>query len=184
MKGAICLTKTGQALLSHHLGDLDDRLCSRNSARPSPITRSFSTMRPRASPATCTPDTAPAHSPGRWPGDRTPLTRVQHHHAHLASCLGEHLWPRDGGPVAGIILDGLGLGTDGTIWGGEVLLGDYAGSSARGCAPSRCPAAMRRTGSRGATRWRGSTPRGARRWPTGFCPADRSPHCATPWRRG
>jgi hydrogenase maturation protein HypF len=41
--------------------------------------------------------------------------------------MAENLWPRDGGTVAGVILDGLGLGTDKTVWGGEVLLGDYSG---------------------------------------------------------
>jgi hydrogenase maturation protein HypF len=128
MKGAICLTKTGQALLSHHLGDLDDRL-------------SFEEFRKAVADYTQLFDHAPAriacdlHPEYRASAfaralatdTDTPLVAVQHHHAHLASCLGEHLWPRDGGPVAGIILDGLGLGSDGTIWGGEVLLGDYAG---------------------------------------------------------
>lgn len=54
-----------------------------------------------------------------------PVARVQHHHAHLAACLADNQWPRNGGQVAGILLDGLGLGLDGTLWGGEVLLGDY-----------------------------------------------------------
>jgi hydrogenase maturation protein HypF len=56
-----------------------------------------------------------------------PVTEVWHHHAHLAACLAENGWPLDGGPVAGIVLDGTGLGPDGTLWGGEVLLGDYRG---------------------------------------------------------
>jgi hydrogenase maturation protein HypF len=128
LKGAICLTKGGQALLSHHLGDMNDAL-------------SFAEARKAVADYRDLFDHAPAllaadlHKGYRATGlaareaarDGTTLVHVQHHHAHLAACLGEHLWPRDGGKVAGIVLDGLGLGTDGTIWGGEVLLGDYAG---------------------------------------------------------
>ncbi|MBS4031763.1 MAG: carbamoyltransferase HypF [Clostridiales bacterium] len=47
---------------------------------------------------------------------------VWHHHAHLASCMGENMLT---GPVIGVICDGTGYGQDGTIWGGEVLSGDY-----------------------------------------------------------
>jgi hydrogenase maturation protein HypF len=128
MKGAICLTKTGQALLSHHLGDLDDRLCFEEFRK---AVADYAQLFDHA-PARIACDLHPGYRASTFARTlaeetATPLTRVQHHHAHLASCLGEHLWPRDGGAVAGIILDGLGLGTDGTIWGGEVLLGDYAG---------------------------------------------------------
>jgi hydrogenase maturation protein HypF len=53
-----------------------------------------------------------------------PLTRVQHHHAHLAACMAENGLD---GAVIGIIFDGAGLGSDATIWGGEFLVGGYDG---------------------------------------------------------
>lgn len=56
---------------------------------------------------------------------QTPIIQVQHHHAHFASCLFENQVLPDQ-PVLGIIFDGLGFGDDGTFWGGEFLLGDYA----------------------------------------------------------
>ncbi len=54
-----------------------------------------------------------------------PLVEVQHHHAHLAACLAENGWPSQQ-PAIGLSFDGTGYGTDGAIWGSEILLGGYA----------------------------------------------------------
>ncbi|PTE14381.1 carbamoyltransferase HypF [Pseudogemmobacter blasticus] len=124
MKGAICLVKNGQALLGHHLGDLTDALSVDEFHKALVDYAALFDHRPTLAACDLHPDfvaTRAAQATG------LPLVRVQHHHAHLAACLGENLWPLEGGPVAGIVLDGLGLGPDGTVWGGELLLGDYTG---------------------------------------------------------
>jgi hydrogenase maturation protein HypF len=57
-------------------------------------------------------------------GSATPIP-IQHHHAHTAACMVEHGLPLDHPPIAAIILDGLGMGERGALWGGEILLADY-----------------------------------------------------------
>ncbi|MCA0043208.1 carbamoyltransferase HypF [Celeribacter litoreus] len=122
MKGAICLIKDGQALLGHHLGELDEALTYEAFLKADADYAELFDHRPEIAACDLHPEfraTIHAYETG------LPVEEVQHHHAHLAACLGENGWPLDGGKVAGIVLDGLGLGTDGTVWGGEILLGDY-----------------------------------------------------------
>ncbi len=125
LKSAICLIKNGQALLSHHLGDLDDLLTWEEFIKADADYAALFDHAPTVFACDLHPDyRSSGHARARAGG---PVIEVQHHHAHLAACLAENGWPRTAGPVAGIVLDGLGLGDDGTIWGGELLLGDYAG---------------------------------------------------------
>lgn len=124
MKGAFCLAREGEALLSHHLGDLDEPLTWQEYQKALEDYTALFEHRP-AQVAVDAHEGFRASQAGCEIG--LPVTRVYHHHAHLAACLGENGWPRKGGNVAAIVLDGLGLGPDGTIWGGELLLGDYAG---------------------------------------------------------
>ncbi|MGW1604674.1 carbamoyltransferase HypF [Streptomyces eurythermus] len=72
-------------------------------------------------------DLHPGYVSTRWAASRWPAERriaVQHHHAHVAACAAEHGLA---GPFTGVALDGLGLGDDGTLWGGEVLVADLTG---------------------------------------------------------
>ena len=132
MKAAICLLKNGQALLSHHLGELDEALTVAEFLKADADYGALFDHRPDRVAVDLHPDfRATRHGRSRAEVGGLRLVEVQHHHAHLAACLGENLWPSDGGRVAGIILDGLGLGPDGTVWGGEILLGDYQGYERR-----------------------------------------------------
>ncbi len=123
MKGAICLLKDGQMLLGHHLGDMDDALTYEAFLQADKdYTALFDHL-----PEVVACDLHPEFRTSIYAQEKgLPVQRVQHHHAHGAACLGENGWPLTGGKVAMIVLDGLGLGSDGTVWGGEVLLGDYS----------------------------------------------------------
>ena len=132
MKAAICLVKNGQALLGHHLGELDEALTFDAFLQADADYAALFDHAPEVVAVDAHPGFhASRHGTARAQREGRRLVEVQHHHAHLASCLAENGWPLDGGKVAGIILDGLGLGKDGTVWGGEVLLGDYLGFERR-----------------------------------------------------
>ncbi|MCT4577971.1 carbamoyltransferase HypF [Donghicola sp.] len=128
MKAALCLIKNGQALLGHHLGELDEALTWEAFQQADRDYAALFDHKPQVVAVDLHPDfRASRHGTARAEAEGLILQEVQHHHAHIATCMGENLWPLDEGKVAGIILDGLGLGPDGTVWGGEILLGDYLG---------------------------------------------------------
>lgn len=125
MKSAICLIKERSALLSHHLGDLDDLLTWEEFEKADADYADLFDHAPTVFACDLHPDYRASQYALARAGSED-LIEVQHHHAHMCAAMAENGWPRNGGAVAGIILDGLGLGSDGTIWGGELLLGDYA----------------------------------------------------------
>ncbi len=128
MKAAICLVKNGQALLGHHLGELDEALTFEAFLQADADYAGLFDHAPGLVACDLHPDfRATRHAEAKG----LPVVYVQHHHAHMAACMGENLWPLQGGRVAAIVLDGLGLGADGTVWGGELLLGNYHGFERR-----------------------------------------------------
>ncbi|PPC90107.1 MAG: carbamoyltransferase HypF, partial [Methylocystis sp.] len=128
LKATFCLVKDGQAILSQHQGDLENAATLDDYKRNLALYRSLFDHAPSAIIVDRHPEYLSSKL-GRAEADTRalPMIDVQHHHAHVAACLAENGRSLDAPPVLGIVLDGLGFGDDGTIWGGEFLLGDYLG---------------------------------------------------------
>ncbi len=127
LKNTFCVARGSYAFLSHHIGDMEN----------------FETLRAfevgiehfeklfRIQPELIAYDLHPDYMATRYAIERAdregiPRIGVQHHHAHIVSCMAEHGIPGDQ-PVIGIAFDGTGFGEDGAIWGGEFLLADFRG---------------------------------------------------------
>jgi hydrogenase maturation protein HypF len=126
LKNTICLLTNGQAILSQHLGDLEDARTAREYERTIDLYLALFEHRPQRCAVDLHPDYRSTQTGrARAAHGGLVLIEVQHHHAHIAAVLADQGWPLDAGPVLGIALDGLGYGADGTLWGGEFLIADY-----------------------------------------------------------
>jgi hydrogenase maturation protein HypF len=126
LKSTFCLVKDGAAILSQHQGDLEDIRTFDDYRKNLALYTKLFDHAPVALIADLHPEylsSKLAHA--RAAADSLPLIEVQHHHAHIASCLAENGYALDAPAVLGIALDGLGWGGDDTLWGGEFLLADY-----------------------------------------------------------
>jgi hydrogenase maturation protein HypF len=127
LKNTLCLTKDRYAILSQHIGDLEN-LQTMEFFRETlgHLKRFF-----RVSPEAVAYDLHPNYLSTRFALQESglPAIGVQHHHAHVASCMADN---GIRGKVIGIALDGTGYGTDGKIWGGEFLVCDFAHFERRG----------------------------------------------------
>jgi hydrogenase maturation protein HypF len=119
LKNTICLTKSKMVFLSQHIGDLENlatydfyRLTIRHMKRILEV-----------KPEIIAHDMHPEYLSTRWAMTQPEIEKiaVQHHHAHIVSAMAEN---KIDGPVIGLSFDGTGYGTDGAIWGGEILVAD------------------------------------------------------------
>jgi hydrogenase maturation protein HypF len=121
LKNTFCLAKARSAWVSHHIGDLSNYETLRSFTDGiAHFERLFA-----VAPEVVAHDMHPEYLSTKYALERegVQLIAVQHHHAHLAACLAEH---GQHGHAIGAIFDGTGYGTDGSVWGGEILLGDVA----------------------------------------------------------
>ena len=135
LKNTFAVAKGGRAWVGHHIGDLKNwETLSSFTEGIAHFQRLFA-----VDPAVVAHDLHPEYLSTKYASELTGvrLVGVQHHHAHLAACLAEH---GETGPAVGAIYDGTGYGGDGTVWGGELLLGDLQGCERAGLlSPVRLP---------------------------------------------
>ncbi len=118
-KNTVCVTRGDEAFVSQHIGDLDNAPTCAALEEAAAHLVAILGVEPEVVVHDLHPDffstRHAAQLAAHW---RVPLRAVQHHHAHVAAVAAEH---RVGGPILGLALDGVGMGSDGAAWGGELL---------------------------------------------------------------
>lgn len=125
LKNSFCLTRQNSAFVSHFIGDLENLETLQSYEEAIVFYEQLFRIKPDLLVADLHPDyLATQYARQCSSVHQLPFISVQHHHAHMAACLAENGWTGEE-PVIGLCFDGSGLGSDGAIWGGEVLTGDY-----------------------------------------------------------
>lgn len=125
LKNTFCMTHGNYAFLSHHIGDMENHETLRSFEQGVEHFERLFRVKPEALAYDLHPNYMTTHyALARAGCENLPVVGVQHHHAHIASCMADH--GLDGSrPLIGIAFDGTGYGVDGAIWGGEFLVADY-----------------------------------------------------------
>jgi hydrogenase maturation protein HypF len=127
LKNTFCVVRDRYAFLSHHIGDMENYETYQSFQDGISRYEALFHIKPEAIAYDLHPNyLATRYAIERAEREGMPSYGIQHHHAHIVSCMAEHLLPADQ-PVIGISFDGTGYGDDGAIWGGEFLLADYRG---------------------------------------------------------
>jgi len=122
LKNTFCLTKDEHAFISQHIGDMENEETLEHFENTIELYKKLFRIEPEIVACDMHPDyLSTGYALEAAAGQGIILLPVQHHHAHIVSCLTEN---RAEGPVIGVSFDGTGYGTDGTIWGGEFLIAD------------------------------------------------------------
>lgn len=126
LKNTFCLVQDGQAIVSQHMGDLEDARTFGDYLANLDLYQQLFQHEPRLIAIDRHPEYLSSKEGISLATARElPLIEVQHHHAHIAACMADNGIPLDSPPLLGIALDGLGYGENDEIWGGEFLLADY-----------------------------------------------------------
>ena len=125
LKNTFCFTRERYAFLSQHIGDMENYETLRSFEDGIVYFERLFRMHPEAIACDLHPDyLSSRYAMNRSQQNNLPIFRIQHHHAHIASCMADN--GVDGShPVIGLAFDGTGYGEDGAIWGGEFLVADY-----------------------------------------------------------
>ncbi|AFZ57290.1 carbamoyltransferase HypF [Anabaena cylindrica FACHB-243] len=126
LKNTFCLLRSNEAILSQHLGDLENAAAFNAYQETLNLYLNLFAHKPEIIAIDKHPEYLSAKLGQELAtANQIPLAQIQHHHAHVAACMAENNIPLDAKPVLGIAFDGLGYGEDGKLWGGEFLLADY-----------------------------------------------------------